>query len=74
MCYYNEVKYFMTVEIPFNTSWKNVGIAVSGGADSALLAYLVCNLAKKSNSTIHIINHIRCWKTKPWQQIGRAHV
>ena len=58
----------MTVEIPFNTSWKNVGIAVSGGADSALLAYLVCNLAKKSNSTIHIINHIRCWKTKPWQQ------
>lgn len=54
--------------IPFNPTWKNIAISVSGGADSALLAYMVCDLAKEQNITIHIINHVRCWKTKPWQQ------
>ena len=56
------------VEIPFDTNWKNVAISVSGGADSALLAYLICNLAYEHSITIHIINHIRMWKTRPWQQ------
>ena len=56
------------VNIPYNAEWKNVAISVSGGADSALLAYLVCELAYEHDTTIHIINHVRCWKTKPWQQ------
>lgn len=56
------------VNIPFDKSWKNIAISVSGGADSALLAYLLCDLAKENDTTIHIINHVRCWKTKPWQQ------
>lgn len=56
------------VNIPYDPEWKNVAISVSGGADSALLAYLVCELAYEHNTTIHIINHVRCWKTKPWQQ------
>lgn len=56
------------VQIPYNKDWKNVAISVSGGADSALLAYLVCELAYEHDTTIHIINHVRCWKTKPWQQ------
>lgn len=56
------------VEIPFNTEWQNVAISLSGGADSALLAYIICNLSKEHNTTIHVINHIRCWKDKPWQQ------
>ena len=56
------------VNIPYNPEWKNVAISVSGGADSALLAYLVCELAYEYDTTIHIINHVRCWKTKPWQQ------
>jgi 7-cyano-7-deazaguanine synthase in queuosine biosynthesis len=54
--------------IPFDESWKNIAISVSGGADSALLAYLICNFAKDHNTTIHIINHVRMWKTRPWQQ------
>jgi hypothetical protein len=31
---------------------------------------MVCELAKQQdhNVTVHIINHVRCWKTKPWQQ------
>ena len=56
------------LNIPFDLKWKNVAIAVSGGADSALLAYLVCQKAKEHNTTVHIINHVRCWKTKPWQK------
>lgn len=60
----------MKINIPFDKEWKNVAISVSGGADSALLAYTVCELAKEQehNVTIHIINHIRMWKTRPWQQ------
>lgn len=50
--------------------WKNIAIAVSGGADSALLAYLVCEKVKELNSqaTIHIISNVRGWKSKPWQR------
>jgi hypothetical protein len=57
----------MQIDIPFNKEWANVAISVSGGADSALLAYLVCDLAN-DQLTIHIINHVRMWKTRPWQQ------
>lgn len=56
------------VDIPFDENWKHIAISVSGGADSALLAYLLCDLAKECNTTIHIINHVRMWKTRPWQQ------
>jgi hypothetical protein len=52
--------------IPFDNNWKSVAISVSGGADSALLAFLVCS--KITSQEVHIISHIRCWKTKPWQQ------
>lgn len=54
------------LEITVYPSHKNIAIAVSGGADSALLAYIVCS--KLTNTKVHIINNIRCWKTKPWQQ------
>lgn len=56
------------VRIPYNKDWKNIAISVSGGADSALLAFLVCTLAYEYDTTVHIINHIRMWKTRPWQQ------
>jgi hypothetical protein len=59
---------FDRVNIPFNKNWKNVAISVSGGADSALLAYLICNLINDDITTVHVINHIRMWKTRPWQQ------
>jgi tRNA(Ile)-lysidine synthase TilS/MesJ len=56
------------INVPYNKDWKNIAISVSGGADSALLAYLVCTLAKEHDVTIHIINHVRMWKSRPWQQ------
>lgn len=58
------------MKIPFDANWKNVAISVSGGADSALLAYIVCQKAIDVDATvtIHIVNHVRMWKTRPWQQ------
>jgi hypothetical protein len=52
--------------IPFNPSWNNIAIGLSGGADSALLTYLLCS-AITANTTVHVISHTRMWKTRPWQ-------
>jgi hypothetical protein len=57
---------FDGIDIPFDRSWKNIGIGLSGGADSALLAFLVCSLVNQ-NQVIHILSHTRMWKTRPWQ-------
>lgn len=62
---------FDGVNIPFDTSWNSIAISVSGGADSALLAYLLCSIIKDREITpvtVHIISHVRMWKTRPWQQ------
>jgi hypothetical protein len=67
----------MNVEIPFNNNWKNVAVAISGGADSALLAYILCQKTKAQDVqpfTLHVINNIRCWKTKPWQQYDAKNI
>ena len=56
------------VEIPFDKTWNNIAISLSGGADSALLAYLLCNMIPSNQIfTVNIISHTRMWKTKPWQ-------
>lgn len=54
------------MNIPFDNDWRQIAVSVSGGADSALLAYLVCK--KVTAQEVHIISHVRCWKTKPWQE------
>lgn len=56
----------MYINIPFDKSFRNIAVSVSGGADSALLTFLLCSQIE--DTTVHIINNIRCWKTKPWQQ------
>jgi hypothetical protein len=48
-----------------DSSWKKIGISVSGGADSTLLAFLICS---NSDAEIHFTNQIRLWKTRPWQE------
>lgn len=60
----------MSLSVPYNSSYKNIAISVSGGCDSALLAYLLFSQIQENESktVVHIINNIRCWKTKPWQQ------
>lgn len=53
------------VEIPLDKNWRRIGISLSGGADSALLAYLIiCN----TNADIYFTTQIRMWKTRPWQE------
>lgn len=59
------------VDIPFDRNWKNIAISLSGGADSALLSYILCSLATEhqiGKLTLHCISHTRMWKTRPWQQ------
>ena len=60
------------VKIPFDNGWKKIAISVSGGADSALLAYILCNLVK--DQEVHIISHTRMWKTRPWQSYDSLNV
>jgi len=56
--------------IPFNPEWSRVAINLSGGADSALLTYILAIIIESNNysSTIDIINYKRCWDNKPWQE------
>jgi hypothetical protein len=51
--------------INLNPEWKRIGISISGGADSALLAFLICS---NTDADIHFTNQIRLWKTRPWQE------
>ena len=54
------------VNLPFDKNWNSIAVSLSGGADSALLAYLLCSHAPPK-MLIHIISHTRMWKTRPWQ-------
>lgn len=58
------------LDIPFATSWKRVGVNLSGGADSALLAFVICKIIKDNNidCKVDAISYIRCWNSRPWQQ------
>ena len=55
------------MDLYLNKSWKRIGISLSGGADSALLAYLICKNVTITTD-IHITSQIRCWRTRPWQE------
>lgn len=68
--YRNIIHEFNNVYIPLDFSWKRIGISSSGGADSTLLTYLLCNIIEKNNLNIevHVIQNIRLWKTRPWQK------
>jgi 3'-phosphoadenosine 5'-phosphosulfate sulfotransferase (PAPS reductase)/FAD synthetase len=47
------------VEIPFEHDWNIIAISVSGGADSALLAYLLCKYISDHNLKTDILPPIR---------------
>ena len=51
------------LKFPFDTEWSRIAISLSGGADSALLAYLICSFTNVKE--LHCISHTRMWKTRP---------
>jgi hypothetical protein len=55
------------MELYLKKSWERIGISLSGGADSALLAYLICKNVS-ATTDIHITSQIRLWRTRPWQE------
>mgnify|MGYP002414146107 CR=1 FL=1 len=50
---------------PLNKRWNRIGISLSGGADSALAAYIILS---NTNAEIVFTSQIRMWKTRPWQR------
>jgi hypothetical protein len=54
--------------IHFDVSFTEIGISLSGGADSSLLFYILCNLVEKtgSNIKVHATTMSRFYDTKPW--------
>lgn len=66
----------MLINIPFDNNWKSIAVSLSGGADSALLTYLLCEKITTLGVDIdvHVISHTRMWKTKPWQSTDSLNV
>ena len=60
---------FSKLTIPLDTRWQRIGINLSGGADSALLTYLLCTIIQRNNldTKVDVITYQRCWETRPWQ-------
>lgn len=50
--------------IVLDTRWPRIAVNVSGGADSALLCYI---LAQLTRAEIVVINYRRMYRTRPWQ-------
>lgn len=64
------------VYFPLDPCWTKISVSVSGGADSALLSYLLCSKISSMNLDIevHLISNIRMWKTRPWQRYNSIDV
>lgn len=74
--YANIIHSINNISFPLNATNKTIAIAVSGGADSAILAHAICSIItdKKLSIDVHIISNIRNWKSKPWQEHNAAEV
>jgi tRNA(Ile)-lysidine synthase TilS/MesJ len=66
----NNVNTIDGVYIILDHTWKKIAVSVSGGAVSALLLFLLCDIIDKKQLTIDVdvITNIRMWKDRPWQQ------
>ena len=65
-----------TLPIHFDPKFKKIGITMSGGADSTMLFYILCNLIENTGSKckIYPITMIRNYKDKPWDEIVQDNV
>lgn len=53
------------MELYVDPQWRKIGVSLSGGADSALLSYLIL---RQTDAEIYFTTQIRMWKTRPWQR------
>jgi len=53
---------------PYDTTWKRVGVNVSGGADSAVGTSILCELIEKhgNNTEVVFLTNVRVWNNRPW--------
>lgn len=65
---YPEIHKINGLPIHFDSKAKNILISLSGGADSSILAYMLCDYIEKNNYKInvHCMTLVRFWKDKPW--------
>lgn len=54
-----------TVELAIPETIKNIGIHLSGGADSAILLYIICKYIKENNLKITVLPITSCVLAKP---------
>jgi hypothetical protein len=53
---------------PFNPEWKNIGVNVSGGADSAAGTATLAKIIQDNgyDCKIHFLTNVRVWNNRPW--------
>ena len=56
----------------FNDDWKNIGVNVSGGADSAIMWYAVCDYYKDKDVNLYALTLDT--EFKPWYSTGAKRV
>ena len=62
----------MIEDLVFKTNHKDVAVKLSGGADSAIVYYAVCNYYKKSYTNIYALTMGTA--SKPWYPVGAAKI
>ena len=62
----------MIPDLVFKTNHKDVAVKLSGGADSAIVYYAVCNYYKKSYTNIYALTMGTA--SKPWYPTGAAKI
>jgi hypothetical protein len=62
----------MIEDLVFKPNYKDVAVKLSGGADSAIVYYAVCNYYKKSYTNIYALTMGTA--SKPWYPVGAANI
>ena len=53
---------------PYDPTWTNIGVNLSGGADSAVGTATLCKLILEhgNNTAITVLTNVRVWNNRPW--------
>ena len=53
---------------PYDPAWDNIGVNLSGGADSAVGTATLCKLILEhgNNTAITVLTNVRVWNNRPW--------